>query len=86
MRFLLGSEVSAKQRPSLELGPSTMHKAGILAAKRGLSVGALVATLVEEASAAEDRYEAAQRDALEWLRRGFHLGGTRLHRGTLHER
>jgi hypothetical protein len=34
----------------------------------------------------EERYEAARKNALKWLKKGFHLGGKPLTREECHER
>ena len=46
----------------------------------------MVASQLRETVEEDDRYESAQRAALELLERGFHLGGHRLNRDDLHER
>ncbi len=78
--------MSPKQNLTIQLDRETIRKAKILAAKRGTSVGALVAAQIQESVQAEDAYESARRHALELLHRGLHLGGGRPDRDALHER
>jgi hypothetical protein len=78
--------VSKKQNLTVQLDRVTIRKARVLAAKRGTSISALVAAQIQESVDAEDTYEAARRTALDWLGRGFHLGGQRVSRDELHER
>jgi predicted transcriptional regulator len=79
------SQVAAKQNLTIQLDPETIRKAKVLAAKRGTSVGALVAAQIQESVQAEDAYESARRAAFELLERGFHLGGGHPDRDALHE-
>jgi len=78
--------MAKKQNLTVQLDSVTIRKARILAAKRGTSVSAMVAAQIEESVEAEEAYEAARRTALEWLGRGFHMGGRRVNRDELHER
>lgn len=79
-------QVDSKQNLTIQLDRAIIRKAKVLAAKRGTSIGALVAAQIEESVRAEDAYESARRHALELLGRGLHLGGGRLDRESLHER
>ena len=78
--------MALKQNLTIQLDRETIRKAKILAARRGTSVGALVAAQIQESVQAEDAYETSRRHALELLDRGFHLGGGRPNRDALHER
>jgi predicted transcriptional regulator len=78
--------MTKKQNLTVQLDSLTIHRARILAAKRGTSVSAMVAAQIQESVDAEEAYEAARRTALEWLGRGLHLGGRRVSREELHER
>jgi hypothetical protein len=78
-------QVDSKQNLTIQLDRPIIRKAKVLAAKRGTSIGALVAAQIEEFVRAEDAYESARRHALELLGRGLHLGGGRLDRESLHE-
>ena len=75
-----------KKNLTIQLDGVTIRKARVLAARRGTSVSAMVAALIQESVEAEEAYEAARRTALEWLRRGFHLRGRGVNRDGLHER
>jgi predicted transcriptional regulator len=78
--------MAKKQNLTVQLDSVTIRRARILAAKRGTSISAMVAAQIQESVDAEEAYEAARRTALEWLGRGFHLGGRRVNRDELHER
>jgi hypothetical protein len=78
--------MAKKQNLTVQLDSVTIHKARILAARRGTSISAMVAAQIQESVDAEEAYEAARRTALEWLGRGFRLGGRRVTRDELHER
>ena len=52
-----------------------IRKAKKIAASRDTSVSRLVAELFEQIVSDVERYEAAKRDAGEYLRQGFSLGG-----------
>ena len=78
--------MGSKQNLTVQLDREVIRRAKVLAAKRGTSVGALVAAQILESVEAEDAYESARRHALELLGRGLHLGGGRLDRESLHER
>jgi predicted transcriptional regulator len=67
--------VADKQNLTVQLDRETVRNARILAARRRTSISAMVAAQIQESVQAEDAYEAARRSALEWLGRGFHLGG-----------
>jgi predicted transcriptional regulator len=80
------SQVASKQNLTIQLDRETIRKAKVLAAKRGTSIGNVVAEQIRESVEAEDVYESARRAALDLLERGFHLGGGRPDRDALHER
>lgn len=76
-----------KQNITLKLDKSTLRKARLIAARKGMSMSRLLATRIEELISETEAYEAAQRTALEFLERGFHLGGKiRSTRDAWHER
>ena len=75
-----------KQNLTVQLDRETIRKAKILAARRGTSVSGFIAAQIGESVKADDAYELARRTALDFLERGFHLGGGRLNRDELHER
>ncbi len=63
-----------------------IRKARILAAKRGTSISGLLASELTRLIGDEEAYDVARRSALEFLDRGFHLGGQKVSRDELHER
>jgi len=76
-----------KQNITVSLDQKTIRKAKVLAAKQGTSISGLLASQIENLVGEDEAYERAQRDALEFLERGFHLGGViRVRRDELHER
>jgi len=79
--------MGSKQNLTVSLDTETIRKAKILAAGRNTSVTKLLTGYVEEMIAEEERYDAAQRTALSYLEKGFHLGGEiRVTREEWHER
>lgn len=78
--------MAEKQNLTVQLDRDVIRKAKVLAARRGTSVSRFIASQIEESVRADDNYESAHRDALELLKRGFHLGGGRLNRDDLHDR
>ncbi len=77
----------SKKNLTLRLDEDVIHQAKILAVREGLSVSALLARHVEESVRAADEYDAARRNALRTLKRGFHMGGKHITpREELHER
>ena len=85
--FYVGAcQVASKQNLTIQLDRETIRKAKVLAAKRGTSIGNLVAEQIRGTVEADDAYDAARRAALDLLERGFHLGGGRLDRDALHGR
>jgi len=78
--------VATKQNLTVQLDRETIRKAKVLAAKRGTSVSGFIASQIRQSVEEEDAYESARRTALDWLERGFRLGGGRLNRDDLHER
>ncbi len=81
------SRDASKQNLTLSLSRQTIRKAKILAARRAISISALVAEQIEILVGEEEAYERAERKALTLLEQGFHLGGViRASRDELHER
>lgn len=78
--------MAATQNLTIRLPLKTVKKARIVAARRGTSISALVAEKIEEVAGEDDAYEAARRQALRLLDRGFPLGGRPLDRDALHRR
>lgn len=76
-----------KQNITLSLDQQLLRKAKVLAAKRDISISGLLAQQIEVLVGEEEAYERAQRQALNLLDHGFHLGGViRARRDDLHER
>lgn len=67
--------MSQKQNLTVSLERKTIQKAKILAARRNTSVTKLLADYVEEMVAEDERYDAAQRAALNYMKKGFSMGG-----------
>ena len=64
-----------KQNITLSLDKEVIRKGRLLAAKRETSISKLLAESLGRAVDKEDSYEAAKRNALHALKRGYHLGG-----------
>ncbi|RJR32789.1 MAG: hypothetical protein C4576_29345 [Desulfobacteraceae bacterium] len=64
-----------KQNITLSLDKETIRKGKLLAAKRDSSISKLLAESLESAVGQEEAYEAAKRNALHTLKRGYRLGG-----------
>jgi hypothetical protein len=56
-----------KQNLTVSLESDTVRRAKTVAAKRGLSVSALVAQQLEDVTAADERYERARESALRMM-------------------
>jgi hypothetical protein len=81
------TKLDAKQIVTVRLDRKTVQSAKILAARRGMSLNALLACEIERLVADQETYERSKRRALASLDKGFHLGG-KIHasRAELHER
>ena len=67
----------AKTNLTLQLDDEVVRRARVVAAKRGTSVSALVARELDALVARDERYEAAERRALDLLAHpSFGVGGT----------
>ena len=76
-----------RQNITVQLDKDTIHKAKVLAAKRGTSVSGLLASELERLVGDDESYETAKRSAFAFLERGLRLGGKiRATRDELHER
>jgi hypothetical protein len=64
-----------KQNVTVSLNRQILHKAKILAARRGSSISGLLAEQIESLVGEEEAYERAQKQATNLLDKGFHLGG-----------
>jgi len=82
-----GDNGSAKQNITVSLDRKTIRKAKILAARRSTSISGLLAQQIEVLSDEEEAYERGERQALNLLEQGLHLGSeVRSSRNELHER
>lgn len=80
-------EGTKKQNLTIRLDRETIKKAKVVAAKRSLSISALVAHQIEVLVGEEEAYEQAKRQAFAMLDAGFHMGDViRVSRDELHER
>lgn len=75
-----------KRNLTLQVDEEIIHRAKVLAAKRGTSVSALVARQLEDLVEAEDRYEEAWRRARKAMGDVQAGGGRRWRREDLYER
>jgi len=66
-----------KQNITLTVDKEIIRKSKILAAKKDTSVSKLLADSLVRAVENEESYEAAKRNGLATLRKGFRLGGVR---------
>jgi hypothetical protein len=79
-------KVNAKQNVTICLDRKTIQSAKILAARRSMSLSALLACQIERLVGDEETYERSKRRALGLLDGGFHLGDKiRATRDELHE-
>jgi len=82
-----GMEGAMKQNVTISLDRQTIRKAKIVAARRDTSISGLLAQQLEMLVGEEEAYERAERQAVELLDKGFHLGGAApASREELHER
>ena len=65
---------------------SLIHRAKVLAAKRGTSLSRMMADYLEEMVRKESDYERAKTEALRMLEQGLPLGGSPLSRDEAHAR
>lgn len=81
------SQDSHKQNVTVSLSKPTLRKAKVLAARRDTSISGLLAQQIEILVGEEEAYERAERQAIQLLDHGFHLGGLApTSRDELHER
>jgi len=79
--------MAAKQNITLAIDGALLKRARAVAARRGLSVSALLAAELRALLAEEAAYESARRRAAALLQDGLPLGGVRIDdRESLHER
>jgi hypothetical protein len=78
---------NGKQNLTVSLDRQTIQRAKVIAARRSTSISGLLAHQIEILVGEEEAYERAERQALNLLDQGFHLGGViRAGRDELHER
>lgn len=75
-----------KRNMTIQLDDDIIHRAKIVAAKRGTSVSGLVTQELTRLVQADERYEDAQRRAERALSRTRPRGGRRWQRDELHQR
>jgi hypothetical protein len=78
--------LAIKHNITVAIDASLLKKARAVAARRGLSVSALLAEQLRELVEVTGRYEAARRKASALLAAPIPLGGAPLPRDALHER
>jgi hypothetical protein len=85
--FMASAKRNGKQNVTISLDRKTIQKAKICAARRSTSISGLLAQQIEILVGEEEAYEQAERQAMNLLDQGFHLGGAiRVGRDELHER
>jgi hypothetical protein len=76
-----------KQNITVAIEPALLKQARAVAARRGLSVSALLADELRRLVAEDRSYEAARRKAMALMQTGLDLGGGRMEdRSEIHER
>jgi predicted transcriptional regulator len=75
----------SKRNLTLQLDDDVIRRARVVAAKRGTSVSALVASELADLADREDRYEAAQHRAAELMERAGRRGGRGWTRDEIYE-
>jgi hypothetical protein len=78
--------MAAKHNITVAIEPGLLKKARAVAARRGLSVSALLADELRELVEDEAQYAAARKRALALFSTPIPLGGTPFNRDALHER
>lgn len=78
--------MTAKHNITVAIAPGLLKKARTIAARRGLSVSALLADELRALVAEHTQYAAARKRALALFDAPLSLGGTAMAREQLHER
>ena len=78
--------MATKQNITVAIDSALLKKARAIAARRGLSVSALLADELRELVAEDTQYSTARKRALALLSTPLRLGGAPLKRDELHER
>jgi predicted transcriptional regulator len=76
----------SKVNITLKLDKDLVRKVRVLAAEKGTSVSALLASKLEEELSRRAAYEKAKESALKFMKKGINLGGRPLTREEMHER
>ncbi|MBM4218119.1 MAG: hypothetical protein FJ171_00450 [Gammaproteobacteria bacterium] len=79
-------QMAAKHNITVAIDPVLLKKARAFAARRGISVSALLAAQLRELVADDARYTAARRRATALFRTPLELGGKPLSREAAHDR
>jgi plasmid stability protein len=75
------------QNITLSLDEEALRQARVAAARRGLSLSALLREQLTRLGEQDEHYEAAHKAAVDWMERGASLGvGDRRSRDALHDR
>jgi hypothetical protein len=77
---------SSKVNLTLKLDKDLVHKVRVLAAEKGTSVSALLASKLEEELSRRAEYEKAKESALKFMKKGINLAGQPPTREEMHER
>ena len=76
-----------KQNITLSIDKELIKNARVLAAKRQTSVSRMLSEELQKLIEDSNKYELAKKQALDYISRGFHLGGEiTVSREELHER
>ena len=71
---------------TLKVDAQLLNRARHYAVDKHQSLSSYVSNLIEQTIRDQDQYESARASALEFLHKGFDLGGQPLTRDQLHER
>ena len=76
-----------KRNLTIQIDDEVARRARMVAARRSTSVSRLVAEQIEALVHADAAYESARREAMDTMKKGFHLGGGTLPtRDAVHDR
>lgn len=79
--------MTEKQNITVAIEPALLKQARALAARRGLSISALLADELRRLVAEDRTYDAARRKALALMKTGIDMGGGRMeNRDEIHDR
>jgi predicted transcriptional regulator len=80
------AETMTKVNITIKLDKDLLRRIRVLAAEKGTSVSALIATRFEEEVSQRERYEAAKKSAIARMKEGWDLGGKPFSRDELYKR